>query len=831
VDILALARVFPVLRRVEAVAATRRKPLEIADAFELRRRAFAALRELFARLARQKDVVLFIDDLQWGDADSAALLDEILRPPDPPALLVIACYRSEEAATSPLLQRLLSRPDAPDVRRLAVEKLGPSESRELALSLADSEIGISPAQAELIARESAGNPFFINELARFGRLGGAATLDEMVGARVRQLPEEARRLLEIVAVAGRPLEAEVAERASGLREETGALPVLRASHMVRARGAVHRPEIECYHDRIREAVVTQIPGETLKEHHRRLAVALEASGHADPEEMSLHFQEAGDSRKAADFATTAADRAAEALAFDRAARLYRTALELRPSETASMRKTLNQKMGDALVNAGRGADAAKAYLAAAAAANRAESLDLEQRAARHMLQSGRLDEALAIFENITGRVGTTLVQPSWRTRLLFLFDRALNAARGLQFRVRDASQVPPEQLVRVDTYWALASGLSLVQTRRSREFQSRHLRLALNAGEPYRVALAMCAEMGYSGSDGWRHRRRFDRLFRMAVELAERVGSLYALGLAHSYGSAGNLFQGRWRECWDYGQRADAILRERCTGVAWELDLAHIVSLRGLFYLGGLKELALRLPALTREAKEKDDLIAVTTLRLRHSYLAYLASDEPEAARENLSQMAETLSRKAFTNPHYWSLIARGETALYECDARAGWMYLMEQWPRLEESGLLRLELYRIESRHLRARSALSCAVAQGSSSRETKRFLRSAALDTRRVERTRAPWASALARLLRSGIAAARGHRDQALRLLESSERDLARLDMALYAVAARRRRGQLLRGDEGAALVTEADAWMAGQDIKNPARMADMLAPGRWS
>src|SRR5262249_37608858 len=160
-----------------------------------------------------------------------------------------------EAATSPLLQKLLSRPDATDMRRVAVEQLGPAEARELALSLAATDAGISPAQAEVIARESAGNPFFINELARFRRLGGGATLDEMVGARVRQLPEDARRLLEVVAVAGRPLEAEVADGAAGLGDESAALAILRAGHLVRARGMAARPEIETYHDRIREAVV------------------------------------------------------------------------------------------------------------------------------------------------------------------------------------------------------------------------------------------------------------------------------------------------------------------------------------------------------------------------------------------------------------------------------------------------------------------------------------------------------------------------------------------------------------------------------------------------
>src|SRR5262249_12637853 len=105
-----LARMFPVLRRLR-LGAPHWKPVEQADPVELRRHALAALRELLTRLARRGPLILSLDDLQWGDDDSARLLGELVRGPTPPAVLWLVCCRSEDEADSPCLRELLDAAD------------------------------------------------------------------------------------------------------------------------------------------------------------------------------------------------------------------------------------------------------------------------------------------------------------------------------------------------------------------------------------------------------------------------------------------------------------------------------------------------------------------------------------------------------------------------------------------------------------------------------------------------------------------------------------------------------------------------------------------------
>src|SRR5260370_6245904 len=158
-----------------------------------------------------------------------------MHPPDGPPILFIGCYRSEDAASA--IVRGLPRGDG--VHEITVDQLSQDEARELATSLLEGRDQAAAAHAETIARESGGSPFFVGELVRYVEVGagmrpGDVTLESVLALRLEKLSEPARRLLQVLALHGRPLSPELALRAADLApDDDSALAPLRAGNLVR----------------------------------------------------------------------------------------------------------------------------------------------------------------------------------------------------------------------------------------------------------------------------------------------------------------------------------------------------------------------------------------------------------------------------------------------------------------------------------------------------------------------------------------------------------------------------------------------------------------------
>jgi tRNA A-37 threonylcarbamoyl transferase component Bud32 len=825
-DIWPLSRLFPVLAGVPAVAEAPRRP-ELPDPQEARRQAFAALRELLARVGDRQPLVVWVDDLQWGDLDSARLLSDLLALPDAPRLLLLACYRRDDAESSPFLQAFLSSDGkAADRRDLPVDVLGPAEARQLALSLFGAG---EEARAEAVARESGGSPFFIGELVQVARssasaVAGGITLAGLVRARVDRLPHDERRLVEVVAASGRVMSEGAALRAAGIEAPEPELLIrLRSARLLRSVGTESGAMVEAYHDRIREAVIAGLPPEALRGCHARLAAALEGLAGADPEAVADHLHAAGEAARAADYYTRAAERAEAALAFDQAARLYRQVLELVPLKRGEGWE-LRGKLGDALAHAGRGAEAATEYLEAAQGTSGVASQEMQRRAAEQYLLSMHVEQGIAAARSALQQVGINWPATPRRTLLALLWQRARLRLRGLRFHLRPPQQIPVVEVQRADTCWSLATGMNYIDPLRSYYFMDRGLLQAFRTGDAGRVARGLAVRATHVAAAGPAARWRADRLLAHARALAEQSGDWQARGIVVLAGSAVAYLCGQWREALRLAESAEQIFRSHCTGLYWERSSANVFRVWSLFWLGEVQELMRFCPLMIKEAQERGNLYAVATVGTLTRPHLRMAADQVAEGRRELRELTETWSQAGAPIPHFYALHCHTDLALYAGDVAAACQYAGEQEFGLRSTFIGRIQNPRARGIASRAR-ALLAACRVGIEARSTLRVVEQRA---RSLEREKRPDYTALAHLIRAAVACCQDDQVRAVAWLEMACAGFRALEMRLYAVAAERALGRLIGGDRGRALVATAEAWMVGQGIRNPARFAAVLAPG---
>jgi serine/threonine protein kinase len=826
-DIGALAHLFPVLRRVPRLDRLPEEPP--GDPARTRRRAFGALRELLGKLAGQRTLILTIDDVQWGDTDSAALLLDLVRPPNAPPILIVMAYREEDAPTAPFLSELRLRwPAGSEVRDVTVGPLDRDGARRLALALVGGGGEAEQKLADAVARESRGNPFLVGELAReaparfLSSSEGPGTLEHVVAARLIELPGAARRVAEVVAVAGRPLPLSLLGEASGTDAVDEMVSLLAVKRFVRPGLRDGREVAEPIHDRIRETVLALTPENVVRGHHAELARVLEATPGAEPESVAIHLLGAGETERGGRFAVKAAERAAKLLAFDQAARLYQLAIDTTGKANAG---PLHARLAEVLGWAGRNEQSGRAYIAAAEAAEPGARSPLERAAAAQLLAAGRIDEGGMMLRRVLEGAGVHV--PGTPEEIVASLNEAKTNLQTLvlHFEERDAENVPVADRARIDAMHVGALGLASVDNVLSASLQARQLVEAIRARDRARTVRAAIlyygSHLACCGGPVSAHERDVHALLQ---RLVERGGSAEELAFSRGTYGVGLYMRGRWREAMETIDAAYANLPSQQAGMQAQ---AAVYALYCLASLGQLAELGRRTARVRTDAEQRGDLFTLVMLKVSHPMILKLSEDDPETARAGIREAKDQWSHGKFLIQDWQIMRSEAEIELYLGDGAAAYDRVKRDERPLERSLLLSLQLLRIFTAYSVGRAAIASLNTAGElwSDRIAEANERAAALRGEQM-----PWADTYAAILTACAKNAEGRRDATLLALREAIACAEATDMMLHSAAARHQLGLLLGGVEGAHELRRAEEAMRAQGVRVPSKFAKLFVPGRW-
>jgi serine/threonine protein kinase/tetratricopeptide (TPR) repeat protein len=826
-----LLRVFPVLHGVPALEQRSLGRAEASEPHELRRRAFLALRALLGAIADDRPLIVHIDDLQWTDVDSLALLEQLLHAPGAPALFLLGSYRVEAVGKSAVLGELLGLAErlasTLRVERVELSRLDYDDCAKLAaLSLGD-RAESAPDVVRRIAEESQGSPLFVSELSAWQRsasseeTSGLISLDAVIQGRVDELPREGRTMLELLCVAGGPLERSLVEAVLGTTETDALRARLRVEKLTRTVESGERELLDIYHGRIRDCLLSRLGHDHQRGLHARLAKALEAGRDADAGALVEHFLAAGDEAGARRHVLAAADLAERSLAFLRAASLYRRAILLGVDERP--RWELERRVGDSLLAAGHAAEAAAAFAEAVHHAPTAERTGLRRLAAEHFLKSGGETEGLRLLREALADVKLGYPETTASAVISLVGNRARLLMRGLRFE--HGARATPQALERIDVAFAASTGLAMLDVVRAADFGARHLLLALDGGEPIRICRALAIEASGRAAVDVRGRDGIEGLVRTAESLATRVNDPHAIALSRLASGLVRVFSGEWRAAQAILDAAEQIIRERCRGVHWELANAVAWSMNALILCGELKEAAKRVPQVLHEAEERADRFALMHMVYPAAITAIIADDPGTAERVALEfpRFGGEFSDR-FTGGHWGSLVSRVSAARYRGRGGHALREMEIEFARIKASHFLRVHMMRVCTTFERG----LCALAAAEDGAERAGCLQLAERCAKELLADRPDYAPPMGHHVMGCLLAMKGEPERALQQLDLAILGLTRVDMGYLASCARARRGALAGGQTGRELVESSTQQLVAQGIVNVDACLGMSAPG---
>jgi tetratricopeptide (TPR) repeat protein len=330
-------------RRVGAFA----PPQAAAEAERFR--LFESLDTWIRRIAARHPVLLVLDDLQWADEPSLFLLPYLMRARRSTPLLTVAMYRDTGPERSEFPAALPSLARDVDCRRLSLRGLEHHAVTALLEDAAGRPFGERESvMVSQLEWETAGNPFFLLEMARHLSEAGAFDRDavrlgetpaeipqsvrDMVRSRLRRLSGSCVQTLAVASLIGERFDAALLASAASL---TDPATVDLLEEAARA-GLIAEIDDEPDDWRFSHSLTRRVASEELSRGHRvllhqRIGEALQSRRSVSPAELAHHFGAAaskGSAQQAVRYGHLAGKHALREAAAEVAVRHFRKALEL-----------------------------------------------------------------------------------------------------------------------------------------------------------------------------------------------------------------------------------------------------------------------------------------------------------------------------------------------------------------------------------------------------------------------------------------------------------------------------------------------------------------------
>ncbi|HKP60228.1 MAG TPA: hypothetical protein VJV78_26065, partial [Polyangiales bacterium] len=628
-------------------------------------------------------------------------------------------------------------------------------------------------------------------------------------------------LLQALALAGRPMSIDVVLNASAAARAD--LDTLRDAHLVRGSESPSGKLIECYHDRVRERVVGALSEDERTELHKGLARAL--SPRDEPELLSRCLEGAGEPVAAAEHAAVAAAQASAALAFDHAAQLYQRALQL-SSASGDARRDLLSRLGSALENTGRGAEAAAAYREASQLTSGDESLDLQRRAAEQLLHTGQLDRGTELLRAVCEPLGIELPVGAGGALLSLGWSR-------LKLRLRALDRPAPPSVSRRDalrlrTLRTAVTGLTGYMPVHAASASALYLLCALERGDDAdRVrALGFCANnQGLIDPES----PRVAEMLARTIELARRDGRPELIGLAALMQGTDAYHHERCRQARGHLDRARKALRE-CTGVEWEIDSVNVYDQLSALYAGDYADIARSTPGLQDQAARRRRVWAATMFSGFAGMPAWLVSDDVAGYRQKLEEARALWSTCSDPGwPGFLLLYAEALLAVYAGEPARGFDRFAAQHESAQQLLISRTALTgALGYATHRGRCAAAALGSPDVSYGYRAPLLAALRESIHTLARRGLSRSVGMGAMLAAALAAHLGQEAEMLRELRRALEIFDAAEVGMHGAATRRRLGQLLGGSEGAQLLAAGDAFMREQGVREPERMTELNCPG---